>query len=95
MQFYEELVLDNDHTYDDDVRGSLLTKITRFNNIIQSIYIYINECKRNLILKVNDVKTCSNDLKHIRSTLGVLYSEIQNVGSEQDDIVSKVQKING
>ena len=58
MQFYEELVLDNDHTYDDDVRGSLLTKITRFNNIIQSIYIYINECKRNCT-KVNDVKICS------------------------------------
>lgn len=94
MQFYEELVLDNDHTYDDDVRGSLLTKITRFNNIIQSIYIYINECKRNFILKVNDVKICSNELKHIRSTLGFLYSEVQKFEIQQDDIVSKVQKLN-
>lgn len=94
MKIYEELLLDDENIHSDDIKGSLLTKVVRFNNIIQSIYIYINECKCNRILKVNDVKKCITELKNIRVTLGILYNDIQKSEIVFDEIVSKVQKVN-
>jgi len=71
-----------------------MTKLLRFNEIIQTTYIHIMESKRHRLLKVNDIKQCSYELIQVQSIIGSIHAELQQVEKVEDDIVSRIQKVN-
>lgn len=94
IQFYNGLVSDSNQPCGDDARGTLMTKLIRFNNIIQVTYIHIMESKRHRVLKINDIKQCSIELMQTQSVIASIHSDLQKIDNLDDELVSRVQKVN-
>lgn len=95
MHFYNGLVLDYNHLCGDDIRGSLMTKLLKFNDIIQNTYNHITDTRRIRVLNVNDFKQCSTELKSIKYVIRDVYTELMNkTDNIFDENVAKIQKIN-
>ena len=61
----------------DDIRYTLVSKLSRFNEIIQSTYTHVNDCRQKNIFKINETKACIIDLRIARKTVSQIYGELQ------------------
>lgn len=79
----------------DDVRYTLICRLSRFNKIIQRTYNYTIDNKRNGFIKGNDVKLCIGELRSIRRRVSQVYTELQtDISGTFDDVIKRVQTTN-
>jgi endopeptidase La len=79
----------------DDIKFTLVSKLSRFNEIIQLTYTHVNECKRLGILKISETKSCVVELRIARKAVSQIYNELQCKSDILfDDIIKNVQKLN-
>uniref|UniRef100_A0A6C0FJ56 Lon proteolytic domain-containing protein n=1 Tax=viral metagenome TaxID=1070528 RepID=A0A6C0FJ56_9ZZZZ len=79
----------------DDIRYTLVSKLSRFNEIIQSTYTHVNDCRQKNIFKINETKACIIDLRIARKTVSQIYGELQcKTDCLFDEIIKNVQKLN-
>ena len=83
----------------DDVRIVLISRLSRFIDIVQNTYLHIDVNRNLLLMKMNEYKSCIIELKNVRKTINLIYNDIQNVMNAKikksfDQIVKQVQKLN-
>jgi hypothetical protein len=95
MYSCDNFVVEQTESSGDDIRFTLVSKLSRFNEIIQSTYTHVNDCKQKNIFKINETKACIVDLRIARKTVSQIYSELQCKNDCLfDDIIKNVQKLN-
>lgn len=82
-------------TNGEDVKYTLIQKLSRFNEIIQSTYTYITNNKRGSVVKGIDLKSCILELRTSRKTVSSIYNDIVGKNTiDYEDVIKHVQKLN-
>tara|TARA_Y100000816_G_C26106256_1_gene588038 strand:- start:304 stop:3591 length:3288 start_codon:yes stop_codon:yes gene_type:complete len=91
----ENIIVLHRDTPSGDTKMFLVTKLSRFNEIIQNTYIHVNNCKAVGIFKTSEIKSCISDLRGSRKDVSKIYNEIQsNFISNYDELIKQIQKLN-
>ena len=99
MSIPTNFIISDNEMSADDVRMVLISRLSRFNEIVQNTYLHIDVNRNLLLMKMNEYKSCIIELKNVRKTINLIYNDIQNVMNAKikksfDQIVKQVQKLN-